>query len=923
MKTLFYSLSFVLLLHNHTNAQNPGCPSPNTPGWFDTDWDWTISTNTQDAPYRWKAYVNSGSPTPTLDVLSPFTNGGTNEVDDLTYTQDYKPKQGWVLLYKHFGYIDPFGLNNIPAQNDVPTFILYNKYRSLVRVFMYANTGNINYAYMNVQWQSPTVSQYNNSMLTMGRTNLLPSSTYSTIGTNSDKISVHINDYTNHEWMVAEFPMHFDPTTNPQTFGQRLLFYLRNGTTSNIDMDGNYSFSTQSAAAKDPPNAANNTSNGNPVYDYVNQAKEFIGKVPTRSELSANFTKMANASASLSANPKFKGKFTDGIATINTALQGDFKDYLLGIADVAEFAGGAVGLAGTLLKTFIGKADPDKANDSEKYIEPTISSGFLTLSGTIQTETNARILDFQVPGTKHKDGAGCDNYFGMPYYDCPLGVLAIEETPMLNKKTCFVPKQESYVNVWAEFFVPAVVLGTSCDPANITLPPNQTLTPLQDVYHPNTNIFTGRIMRRTGNYGLSHDSMRINSFQLDGKVKLALNEAAGLELVSAKAALYFEIDKRANNQPAVALQSYSYAPYIDTTFFPNGSYAVTYIGTPADLTNNWGSPTCDFIAINSFQHQGGGIQEIILRPYRNLAVDLLDREVLDLATANDNGRHSFQTPFIDLDKFDGTAITIQDSITPYIKILATLKPTDPNADQTPVVYVLTYEIPAAKINTIDNGTTLLTEYPMTCEQRMNDTLGITKIPGVASVNTGTTQNLAIILGDNSNNAVTLNAANGVNLVQADNYIKVKSTITTALSAGGSVQLKISSTGACVAGGDAKEITGYFGNCNVNPLARLIRYDEDETAATELNNEIETQLKLFDNVAYLYPNPNNGNFTLAFNKTIVSAKLLVTNAIGMIVYETTIENSDKFDLSLAGISKGIYFLAILSNEKIKPIKFIVQ
>jgi hypothetical protein len=921
MKKIICFLIFVtngFILQINSQNTNTNCPSPTVPGWFDQDWDWTISTNSSSDPNRWIARVASGAITVTLGVNSPFVNGGTNEVNDLVYTQDYKPNQGWTLLFKDFGYTDPLNLNHIAAKNDIPTFILYNKYRSLIRVFMYANgtsIANFNYAYINAEWQSPNVSAYNNGLLTMGRANSLPNIAYTNNTNNSDKISSHINDYAHHQWFVAEFPVTFDPNTSQQVYGERLNFIFRGGIVSNIALEGNFTFSTKSSIAKDPPPAVPNTVNNNPVYDFVNSAKEFLGKVPTRTELSANFNQMATASASL--NSAFDNKFTNNIADLNYNLQnGDLKKYLLGAADLASDAGGAVGLVATVLKTFIGKGDPALANDNQKYIEPTISSGFLTLGGTITTEVTGKILDFQLPGTKHQDAAGCDTYLGMPYYDCPLGVIALQETPILNKKKFLVPKQEAHLHASIDFVVPSLFLGGNCDPSLAN-----NVTVLQDIFVANTNILLGKKMQRSEDFYLMYDSMAVNSFQIDGKVKLAFNEIAGVEIISTKAALYFEVDKKSNDTPAFDLLPYSPAPELN---FNNSdpNYISYQIDALFSLTQPLGGAQCFApIVFSNFTTSNFAQSIVVTKPYKNLTVDLLNKEVLDLATVNRNGRHSFQTPFIDLDKFDGTSITIQDSATPYIKILVTMMPTDPTADQTPITYVMTYEIPSNKINNINGGSTIV-EYPMTCEQRINDVTGITKIPGVGTINSPVTQDLAIILGDSSGNLLSTNTTSNNLIVKADNYITVKSTVTATASANGFVKLQVAPTGACVAGRDAKLITGSFANCNSNPFVRIIRHLEQDSV--KISNPWESANEnVFDNEVYLYPNPNSGNFTLYVKNEVILGRVIITNELGIIVFESEIKNSSKIDFDLIGLSRGIYFLKLATDAKIKPIKFIVE
>ena len=51
------------------------------------------------------------------------------DIDDINMGEDYSPTEGWVLLKKDFG-CSGGGI-------DYPYFILYNKYRGVIRLFMY------------------------------------------------------------------------------------------------------------------------------------------------------------------------------------------------------------------------------------------------------------------------------------------------------------------------------------------------------------------------------------------------------------------------------------------------------------------------------------------------------------------------------------------------------------------------------------------------------------------------------------------------------------------------------------------------------------------------------------------------------------------------------------------------------------------
>src|ERR1700741_4758037 len=105
-----YILTLSLLLPLLGKAQ---CPEDKT-------FDWTSKANG-----NWTAYINTATPYP---MLSPFvnTNGALNDIEAST---DYTKENGWILMKKNFGCEAGY--------QSYPYFILYNKYRSIARLFVF------------------------------------------------------------------------------------------------------------------------------------------------------------------------------------------------------------------------------------------------------------------------------------------------------------------------------------------------------------------------------------------------------------------------------------------------------------------------------------------------------------------------------------------------------------------------------------------------------------------------------------------------------------------------------------------------------------------------------------------------------------------------------------------------------------------
>ena len=75
----------------------------------------------------------------------------------------------------------------------------------------------------------------------------------------------------------------------------------------------------------------------------------------------------------------------------------------------------------------------------------------------------------------------------------------------------------------------------------------------------------------------------------------------------------------------------------------------------------------------------------------------------------------------------------------------------------------------------------------------------------------------------------------------------------------------------------------------------------------------------DDAIKLYPNPNNGLFTIELTSL---SKVTVTNALGQIVITETFE-AGNYRLDIMNQSNGIYFVKINENNKQQIIKVIKQ
>jgi|GEM_PF-3140040 len=82
----------------------------------------------------------------------------------------------------------------------------------------------------------------------------------------------------------------------------------------------------------------------------------------------------------------------------------------------------------------------------------------------------------------------------------------------------------------------------------------------------------------------------------------------------------------------------------------------------------------------------------------------------------------------------------------------------------------------------------------------------------------------------------------------------------------------------------------------------------------INNTVVTEIDLF-------PNPNNGIFTLVFNNYVESCEVDVYDVLGKIIYRRIMRNDNKFIINISNCAKGVYLVKV-SNKTINKTKKIL-
>ncbi len=411
MKYLFYLL--LVLGNAAAEAQTTVIPC-----WYTEDWDWT-----DPSEENWYAYVNTfGGGLSPQALASPFSNPSSSiDIHNIIEANDYLPSQGWVLLLKNFG------CPGVPVDGNMPYFFLYNRYTAVVRLFFKSyNNENYHEAQFISKWLD---ENENTGLFALCNKYALPVDNYP-LQDNSEKLLYYIQEYySNGAWFTTEFPVAFDSNTSLDS-SPDLLFKINNIDVSSLELDGDISFTTKSAGVKEAETVPSTTSGD--IQELLVEGKEFVGKVPKSEDIK-----------------KFYENLDKGIHTIDSTVHSGFthelhyladqfqentsglKGFLIGLSQTAVGISAGLDVALSVLSFFTGKStSTDPAVNS---FQPTMSSGTLTLSGTLTSTTNAMAVQMQLPGTNHNTGIdGAVQYIGKPIYDCPLGNIALEAIPEIE-----------------------------------------------------------------------------------------------------------------------------------------------------------------------------------------------------------------------------------------------------------------------------------------------------------------------------------------------------------------------------------------------------------------------------------------------------------------------------------------------------------
>lgn len=383
-------------------------------------WNWELNDplNPQYCT-NWYARI---APTGFLTSMgSPFVNATTGKLKIIADNLDYTKAKGWELLQRKFGC-----LSNIAN----PYFILYNKYSGMARVFVYLSNANYSQILMTVKSvyeQRPATLSFASDTASLAPDKYLANQ----VGPSSEEKLFSLNESVgSNNWSVAEFNIMLDQNIADAVYGNGSLEIVVYGVT-NSTLTARITGTSGNASLEDLKNATFKSKGGSSSGSNFN--------------FTANGEKLIKLSKSLE---DFRKGVNDNAKKVATALATNTDSLLRKIGRIAKFvedntntasdlgkilesSAGFLGAAGNVLKfagTMIGLI---KGSSSTPSANPGFTNYNLNVEGELSATVVVSNFVVKIPATSTPP----TNSNNATYYNGPLGIFNLKETPRLDTLT--------------------------------------------------------------------------------------------------------------------------------------------------------------------------------------------------------------------------------------------------------------------------------------------------------------------------------------------------------------------------------------------------------------------------------------------------------------------------------------------------------
>jgi hypothetical protein len=380
----------------------------------------------------WEANIGTTGGTVTkYPMKAPWVAASTPFLFKIGQLQDYKKANGWELIKFDFG-----GTRGSIA---VPYFILYHKPTGVLRVFAFLQGSGYQGVVFTMKHSSN--DKHSPANLSASRSLLLAPDKYISAPESEDEILTYVSFYGGEQtWAMGQFTMLFDPNTSNSAFNLSAYQIQVSGMTkSDVQITGAFQYKTAGSEKADfsfsGPTSNVSTDINSGLTTVGTEATKFLGSLTT---LDGKLTEVnSKADNFITFAAKTENKNIDIVQDLgkvsSKVLKYTGNPALKGLLNFASEAGSFFSLAGSIIGLF---ADDPTGKAS---VVPTVSKGTITLSGTITSTAAKATINLYIPGTNQYDpgsgstipSANLNSY--LPYYNCPLGIFNIKNTPAVKR----------------------------------------------------------------------------------------------------------------------------------------------------------------------------------------------------------------------------------------------------------------------------------------------------------------------------------------------------------------------------------------------------------------------------------------------------------------------------------------------------------
>ena len=770
-----------------------------------SNWNWEL-TDQNDPAYCSMWYARTDNSGNLTLMSSPFVNANIVILDNISQQRDFTRDKGWELLRRDFG------CSHVTAY---PYFILYNKYTGLMRLFIYTPVGQPQYSGIAAEIIANTNNAYPATTAFSDTIQTAPDKFLtSTPSGNFGKGMVAIGEPGGiAKWSLVEFNPSYDPNIQNAIYTGASLQVTINGVINNnmaASIKGGSVTSNNIVNYSYRPTQNKTAPASDGSFDFKGVGEKFIrfsqGVTTIRTEVNNTATSVVNFLTNPGDTLLKKVRNTFDAIKKATETTGAFQDAFGKMAQAAK-------AVGSFFKVFAAVEGLISSLSGVSSGGPSYTTYDLVLQGTITAKVISTTFLLRIPGTLQPNN---DN---ATYYKCPLGIFNITNTPQADVVTY-----------------------------------NKT-----DRFRP---PLSGE------NFPVAINRAYV-SYKMRNNLTVSFNQGAGLELVSAQAAIVGEILPNADGTASYDL------------FEKHNS---VFVGYPL----HW--------RVTNFMRS-------------DLESDRLEIKHFDPIKQ----LHVFQTPYTNIECLNGLAFNAVATTKVYLQVKAVLKRTGDPAN-TPIIYLQNY---------------LIETYPATISNQ-NDYIGTDSrdhLPPYANYTELPLYESDLIVSNWTYTGPDVDKAD--NSVTTNNAVIVAPGAQVTFAAGGVVNLYPGFEAQYGSDFTAKiNNFGYTLNCGTlqvaSPVLLTNCYNTNITALSQNTSETATYV---DEVAAgelkVFPTLSSGNVNIT-GKELQQALIVIVDQSGRMVYRyQNKSNKTSIQLNLHHLTNGVYFIKIDSPGQTVTQKLLIS